>query len=189
MELGPGVEVGGWAFAECKSLELVRLPRPERVGPSVFAGCEAIAEMAVDGRTRLAHLFGGHEHVPSALRTVTVTGDGLVANFMRGCASVETLVLSATVAEWGGWAFLGCTGLKKLDVEHGVARIGDWAFADCSALLLLPRTPPDGLSTRLADGHHTCGDRSHAFHRPGARASRASATSDRERLTRLKPAG
>ena len=34
--------------------------------------------------------------------------------------------------------------------------------------LLLPRTLPDGLPTRLADGHHIRGDAFHAIHRPGA---------------------
>jgi len=142
VELKRASQIGGWAFAGCTNLQLVRMQDIESLGPSPFEGCDAISEMAIGGSRRIADFFGGHGRISRALQKLTVSGDTIAANFARNCFSIESVTVAATVLEFGQWAFYGCSGLKTVVIEDGVPEIGDWAFTHCSAMdrISLPRS-------------------------------------------------
>jgi hypothetical protein len=105
-----------------------------------------------NGATYFGYIFGAAKpednnyYVPSALKAVTLTGSGAVADSaFAGCTWLESLTLSS-ISSIGASSFAGCTGLKTLNLaDNGaLATIGESAFSGCTSLLSL--TIPENMT-------------------------------------------
>lgn len=124
------------AFADCKRLKSVVLPRENSVGLSsrVFRGCSRLREIenfemvssvgegAFDGCANLPNLVFGRD-----LRRI-----GAFA--FRGCASMTEVVLPSSINTVGAGAFSGCTELERVEMEHGFLALSKGMFRDCISL-------------------------------------------------------
>lgn len=73
-------------------------------------------------------------YIPSALKTVTVTGGELGFGAFSGCAGLTAVTLPNTVDRAPDYAFYGCSALRSLGGYDSFAHIGARAFYDCGNL-------------------------------------------------------
>ena len=105
--------VGFAAFAQCKSLTGVVLPRSiETIGQSAFMGCERLRDM----------------RIPSS---VTNIGGAAFAN----CLTLTSVVVRARIEKIPGSMCSGCYGLKYVELPYGVSEVDDGAFCGCRSIV------------------------------------------------------
>jgi hypothetical protein len=73
-------------------------------------------------------------HIPSTLRSVTITGGNLLQNAFESCTNLTSVVLGSGVTSIGFGTFSCCTGLTSVTIGTGVTNIGGCAFSDCIGL-------------------------------------------------------
>lgn len=142
-------QIDTWAFQGCVKLEEVVVPQTvTNIGSGAFRNCTSLASMTIPfvgmeqgatGNNHFGIIFGAgfasynNDLVPKALKTVTVTGGGLIGEkAFSYCQAVEEVHVQG-VTELGNRAFEKCIALKTvvlLDTET----IGENAFSECTAL-------------------------------------------------------
>ena len=144
--------IGNKAFSGCSSLETLTLPSgATNYGESAFYGLGALRELSFSfapTTVAIGELFGsdpytgaepihqinGNYYLPASLKKVTVTGDELPESAFTGCATLETVVLSDSIAAIPEEAFSDCSALKQVDLPASATSIGISAFKNCSSL-------------------------------------------------------
>ena len=143
--------IGDYAFYNCGSLESITLP---------FVG----ATLNGTGNTHFGYIFGASSYssnssyVPKSLKTVVITGGTSIgSSAFRGCSSLTsitipasvtsidddvfgycssltTIEIPASVTSFGNYAFEYCRSLTTITIPASVTSIGDYAFYGCSSL-------------------------------------------------------
>ena len=83
--------------------------------------------------------------IPSALKTVTVTGGNILFGAFYGCRGLTSVTISDSVTSIGGEAFRGCSGLTSVTIPDSVTSIGGSAFDGCTGLTSI--TIPDSATS------------------------------------------
>ena len=74
-------------------------------------------------------------YIPSALRSVTVTGGNLMYGAFSNCSMLTSVTIPNSVTSIGEKAFYNCSGLTgELIIPNSVTSIGGYAFYNCSGL-------------------------------------------------------
>lgn len=109
-------EIGDYAFADCRALELpggLKNPRLKRIGTAAFENCASLERL----------------QLPASL--VTLEGAAF-----SGCGNLQKVSFApnAKLQKIGDHAFRGCRNLKELHVPDSVTYIGVSAFKECREL-------------------------------------------------------
>ena len=172
------VEVGQFAFCDCKSLRHVRLPSTLlRIGDDAFSGCTSLRELNLpEGITEIGPVAFGFlsslERVclPSTLSPIhkgtfsdctslreVIFPDGIrsIREFaFSGCKSLESIVLPFTLNVIGYTAFCACQSLRTVKLRGGIQMILSCAFHECNLLNCI-RVPCKALVIAWnSDGQH-----------------------------------
>ena len=103
------IEIGEFAFQNCKSLKTFNLPQ----------SVTNIHRYAFDSCT--SYKFST---LPSSLTTI---GNGA----FLGCTSLESVTIPDSVTEIGTNVFQGCKGLKRVKLPSGLTHIPEYTFYNC----------------------------------------------------------
>ena len=132
------------AFSGCAALSEIALGNVKSIGDEAFAA-SGLTEVSLGGTTLGAKAF---RDCP-ALAEVELGSIGTVpAESFKGCTSLTSLTVPASVTAVDAGAFEGCSKLADLSLGSGVTTVGDRAFADCGLTAL---ALPDNVTT-LGDG-------------------------------------
>ena len=114
--ISEGVEqIGMYALYGCDEITSITIPESvTSIGKSALEGCSNLVNLTIpfvgatkDGTsdTHFGYFFGAYsynyndDYVPASLKTVVITGDGLIAdNAFYNCAEVENLILTNNVS-------------------------------------------------------------------------------------------
>ena len=110
--------IGKDAFANCKSLKSIVLPKSlEKIGFSAFKGCSSLKEI----------------EIPSKVTSISFFAFG-------GCSKLESISLPKGLQSIDSMAFKGCLKLKDINIPNTVNSIGSEAFYGCESLkeIILP---------------------------------------------------
>lgn len=110
----PGVtitNIGKEAFSACTALASITLPNSVR----------SIGERAFDGSGLKSMV------IPNG---VTSLGKGAFS----GCSNLETVVVPASITDWGWDVFSNNNSLKNVTLSEGLTGIGTYSFAHCKNL-------------------------------------------------------
>eukprot|EP00984_Skeletonema_dohrnii_P003588 scaffold1216_cov73-Skeletonema_dohrnii-CCMP3373.AAC.1 len=114
--------VGGWAFANCPSLRIVRMPGVREVESEAFADCEALAIVECGKLERIGESAFGR------------------------CISLGSIILqSSKIVE--GLAFSRCKSLTNVIFGDKLERIGRASFYECTSLERIAIPLKDGMIT------------------------------------------
>lgn len=83
-------------------------------------------------------------YIPPSLKTVTVTGGGILHYAFNNCSNLETITLADGVTGLGMYAFSGCKSLQSVNLPDSVTAIGQSAFSGCNSLQSI--TIPNSVS-------------------------------------------
>ena len=128
-------DVGGYVFADCRSLVSVTLPAAtENIGTGLFRSCTALTSVILPAAPE--RIFPEAFYGCTALRSVRIPGSvtSIAERAFYRCVSLSSLTLPDSVQQIGNEAFLGCTGISSVRFPSGTERIGKNAFSDCTAL-------------------------------------------------------
>ena len=136
-------EIGGRAFDDCTSLESITLPfvgssasatEPSSYtlfgcifGSSHFEGVEITQRYSDNSSSTITHL-------PTTLKSVTITGGNILFGAFSGCTSLESITIGDNVTSIGDSAFSGCSSLTNITMPDSVTSIEDAAFYNCTSL-------------------------------------------------------
>lgn len=141
----PIIEIGPWAFNECKTLKKVTIPDSYQIIQEwSFQKCNSLEEIYIGAGV---HEFSGVEVFAfdnqlsvievdpknptyKAVNNCLLTKDGEV--LIAGCRSS---VIPETVSTIGANAFCNIEGLVSVEIPSNVTTIGEFAFWGCSGLL------------------------------------------------------
>lgn len=119
----PIVEIAARAFAGCKRLKRIVLPRSVvRVGVGAFDGCTALTS-AVCTTAALVDL--PRKSVESV---EIIGGESIPVCAFERCGSLRRVEICEGVREVGAWAFACCGALREIVLPTSVERIGERAF-------------------------------------------------------------
>ena len=146
IEIGNSVtEIGGSAFAGCKSLASIEIPNSvTSIGESAFKGCTSLASIeignsvtsiersAFEGCNGLESIvvkngnstYDSRDNCNALIKTATNT-------LISGCMNT---VIPNSVTSIGEYAFADCTSLASIEIPNSVTSIGESAFSFCSSL-------------------------------------------------------
>lgn len=134
------VEIGDYAFAECRNLSSVSIGTGlEKMGQLCFSR-SGIEEIVLP--KKLTEAGAGICYQCQSLKKVTV-GTGLVelpyASF-QSCTALESISLPETLVAINPQCFWGCSSLKEISIPKNVEYIGRIAFKNCVSLtkIILP---------------------------------------------------
>ena len=155
--------IGDYAFAICLSLTTVNAPNVKEIGWAAFSDCYNLVEftsenLEIIGGAAFSHRFVDDEENGAAFETITApnlkevgaeaflhcrnlkTIDLSVATKVDigafyECESLETVIITETLADITDYAFFLCSNLKTIDLSN-VVTIGEFAFYDVT----LPET-------------------------------------------------
>jgi len=139
--------IGLGAFSGISNIESITLP---------FVGGNADAKEA-SAVTLFGYIFGNksygnakrvqqyygrdsfndytYYYIPTALKTVVLTGGEIFYGSFYGCESIESISVGEGATSVGANAFCDCYELKNVILPEGVKRIEDNAFSGCYALV------------------------------------------------------
>ena len=98
-------------FENCKDLVSIQLGKPDKIGNSVFCGCEKLESVNLSGNA-------------------TVIGE----NVFKDCIGLNSVTLPDKLEKIGNQAFNGCVSLVSMTLPKSVTVIGDGAFQGCFSL-------------------------------------------------------
>lgn len=107
------IEIGEYAFWNCKSLKHIELPKKCRLNikEGAFRDCTGLIEINLPYGT---------------------TFDGQY--IFSGCSSLKSVNLPASIITIPPHTFSYCTSLPEITLHPGIRKIGNNAFSECSAL-------------------------------------------------------
>lgn len=126
------VGIGVDAFAFCKSLESVNIPKSIKDFSPAFRGCEKLQAIVIpEGVERIEQ---GMFRDCTALKNVTLPNGlrSINGGAFENCASLEKIAIPDGVVEIGANAFGGCTALSEMSLPESVTYIGASAFGNTS---------------------------------------------------------
>ncbi len=113
-------KIGYGAFAECKSIETLTIPRSVKViEDNAFSQCSQLTNVDLhDSLVRMG------------------------ANAFRGCSSLTSVIIPNSLKELSTGTFFDCTSLTEVEIPEGITSIGGNVFGNCYALtsVTLPST-------------------------------------------------
>ena len=157
---GSITSIGSSAFSGCSSLESMTLP---------FIGAEAGVTSSDTYQYPLGYIFGTSSYtggtsvrqyyygsstssttsttyyIPSALRSVNVTGGDLLRGTFYNCSMLTNIAIPDSLTSIGASAFYRCSSLTSITIPDSVTNIGFSAFSGCSSLTSI--TIPDGVTS------------------------------------------
>ena len=147
------IAIGARAFADCRCLHGIRLPRGPllHIGAGAFRDCAKLT--AIDLPHSLALLpegvFENSGLQSAALPEIRFVGNRAFAS----CAALETVTFGPNLSCIGAQAFARCASLKAITLPERRMTIGREAFLGCTALetLTVPGEIPRGFDTALTD--------------------------------------
>ena len=122
--IGNGViSIGSNAFSGCSNLTGICIPDSVTgIGRSAFSGCSSLTSITIpfvgeeadgSGETHFGYIFGGQEsydayrYVPESLKEVIITGGESIGDgAFRGCGSLTSVTIPASVTSIGSAAFV-----------------------------------------------------------------------------------
>ena len=140
------IEIAGGAFADCKELINIILPKSLRKISTyidyehniddisgAFAHCTSLQSIAIpNGVTEIGeNAFGGTEWLEKQPKGLVVINDILYSCTNKDLSSID---VPNSVTKIGDDAFEGCTSLKSVDIPNSVTEIGSRAFEGCISL-------------------------------------------------------
>ena len=133
--------IGSSAFSGCKNLTQMTLPfvgadkdRTQTSSQTVFGYIFGTARY--DGGTATRQYYSnagsGTFYLPSALRSVKITGGAIMQGAFDNCGGLTGIFLPDDLKEVGKHAFRGCRSLTQMTLPAGVRSVQEGAFADCT---------------------------------------------------------
>lgn len=140
--------IGENAFAGCRSLTSVSIPRVERIGDYAFALAPNLRTLTMSGGVKSLGTWAFYG-LNCLQRLEVIDLDSFAAIGYSYLSSsplsycrrlyhdgelVTDLVIHAGAGCIGNYAFASCEDIKSVTIEDGVCSIGDYAFYDCHDL-------------------------------------------------------
>ncbi len=138
------------AFANCASLQSIKLPESAQVGKAAFMRCTELKSVTVPNSVELetnvfaecsaieyASLSAEHiSQIPKdSLKTVEITGGAEIPErAFYTCRTLSAVSVAESVTAIGERAFQGCRSLQNVLLPDTVSTLGKYSFAGCSAL-------------------------------------------------------
>lgn len=156
--------IGKYTFAGCSGLQNMELSNTVRtIGSSAFNGCSGLKHMTLPfvgsgGQTKASlqtlfgYIFGTSRYdggtavrqysatgsatyyIPSALRSVQITGGELFQGAFYNCNNLTSILLPDNLTAIGMNAFYNCSALTQLTVPTEVKSVQQNAFAGCTGM-------------------------------------------------------
>ncbi len=145
--------IGHEAFINCSSLKSIVVPSSvQSIGFGAFTGCSSLESMVLpfvgsgneSGQSleRLfGYIFGSGSYqdmatiVPATLKEVEITGNMNIGIYaFRGCAYIESIILSGSIEIIDESAFYDCASINNLVLPESLTEIKIQAFYGCSSL-------------------------------------------------------
>jgi hypothetical protein len=142
------ISIGESAFADCDGLETVTIPQTVYdIGDGVFGGCDNLKEIKTgednawyvdregvlftkDGTVLIqypAHKEGSEYGIPNSVGRIG-------KNAFNGCKNLNTIKLTANIADIGDCAFYACSSLSAIEIPDSITAVRNGTFAFCSSL-------------------------------------------------------
>jgi len=133
-------EIGRFAFASCKNLESVKLPKELIYKEEKYIGWQNKEETRILGGIGDS-AFSGCEKLTSIELPENL--DMIQSNTFEGCASLKTVKIPASVKQVNREAFKGCTALEEIEIPATVVRASEKLFCNSGVKKLrwLSNTP------------------------------------------------
>ena len=130
-----GVNIGEYAFAECKALTSVTIPDSvTSIGNGAFSNCGALTSVTIGNSVTTIgqSAFRNCKQLNSITipDSVTSIGNGAFSN----CGALTSVTIGNSVTTIGQSAFRNCKQLNSITIPNSVTNIGYWAFAHCDQL-------------------------------------------------------
>jgi len=128
VEIPDGVsEIGRFAFASCKNLESVKLPKELIYKEEKYIGWQNKEETRILGGIGDS-AFSGCEKLTSIELPENL--DMIQSNTFEGCASLKSIKIPASVKAIYSKAFKGCTALEEIEIPATVEKASNEIFLD-----------------------------------------------------------
>ena len=126
-------EIGGGAFAQCRSLVHVKAENVETVGDYAFEGCRSLRDAALGEKVKL---YGRNCFIFCALDSFKVSplASEIPIYMFADCSNLTEIRLPESIKTIGDAAFRNCINLQSVSMYDSVTTIGNEAFYDCSKL-------------------------------------------------------
>ncbi len=153
--------IGSGAFSGCSMLTSMTIPFVGGSATATVAGENTLfgyifGTASYVGGECIRQLYAGSQYkeyyIPSALRSVTITGGKIFYGGFYNCDMLTDVVIGDGVESIGSSAFAFCYNLENVTLGRGATVIGGYAFQDAGL-----------TSVVIPDNFETIG--SHAFHR------------------------
>jgi len=121
LNLGAVTTIGDSAFLACTKLNYSIPSTVTSIGEGAFAGCDAITSVVI----------------PSGVTELKI-------NTFKECEGITSVNLG-NVQTLGKWVFRGCTSLQSITIPATVTTLGDYVFEGCtslSSITVFATTPP-----------------------------------------------
>lgn len=146
-----GGDIYSGAFYNCNELTNVTLSNNVKsIGSSAFSGCTKLESITLPfigakenstSNSHFGYIFGASsynandDYVPSALKTVIITGGSTVeSSAFRNCVNITSITLPDSITSIKNNAFENCSSLTAITIPSKVTDIAYSAFFDCSKL-------------------------------------------------------
>jgi len=162
--------IGKGAFSGCSALKSITIPFVGEnrnvsekdnqypfgyiFGSTYYAGSSSASQYYYCPSSSSSGYLTSTYYVPTALKSVTVTGGDLPYGAFHNCTVLTSVTLGDGVGIIGKYAFYRCSVLKDVTIGSGVTTIEEYAFQNCSALKTV--TIPDNVITVQASAFTGC---------------------------------
>ena len=136
------LSIGNEAFSGCLWLKTFALPsKIQTLGYKVLNNCAEVKSITIPKTLTKSYGLVNGVWATGAFEGSSI--ENVVFEYgmtetpeyvLKGCSSLKSVTLPATVTIIGGASFLDCTSLKGIDLPSGVTRIKESAFNGCSVL-------------------------------------------------------
>ena len=135
--------IGSGAFTGCSSLESMTLPFVGESASATSASSNTLfgyifGTSSYEGGVSTKQTYNGYSyttyHIPSSLKSVTITGGKNLFGAFYGCENLISIQIPDSVTSIGDYAFRYCSSLTSVTIPDSVTSIGWYAFEGCSSL-------------------------------------------------------